>query len=235
MSLARKHFERTRAEREATLANADHTGTKINSASMPLADRMLMKLQGHKAALKGIQSRRRKAEAKREFLPDYDAYVDGVLAADNGSQDTVLVTVMLWRIDAGLYAAAMEIAAYAVRHGLSMPEGFNRDLATTVIEELADHALAADSSDNVELRDALDFGLELVADVDMPDEVRAKAMKALGTLLQDTEPGRTAELWTHALELDPKCGVKTQLDRLRKAINAAAAEADNDTAGPSGT
>jgi len=235
MSLARKHFERTRTEREAAgvaPVQGGVTGAALTSARMPQGDRMLITLRSHKAALKGIQSRKSKADAKREYLPEYEAYVDGVLAADNGGQDTVFVTVMLWRIDAGQYSGAMDLAAYAIRHGLAMPEGFNRDLATTVVEELADHALALDGGDHADLRDAIDFALDLVANTDMPDEVRAKGTKALGSLLQDTDPERAAELWTYALELDPKCGVKGQLERLRKSLNAAAT---TDTAGTSGT
>lgn len=226
MTPARKHFERTLAQREAAARGAAaSTGGRdtpaATSAAMPLSDRMLITLRGHKAALKGIQSRVKKAEAKAGFLPDYDAYVEGILAADSGGQDTVLVTVMLWRIDAGLYAQAMEIAAYAVRHALAMPEQFARDLPTTLIEELAEHALA--DPENADLRFALDFALDLVADVDMPDEVRAKGLKSLGLMLVDDDKDRAAGLLDAALRLDPKCGVKTELGRLRKALDAAAA------------
>jgi hypothetical protein len=191
-----------------------------------MADRMLALLRGHKAALKGIQSRKLKAAAKRQYLPEYDAYIDGVLAADNGGQDTVLVTVMLWRIDAGQYEAATEIAAYAIRHGLAMPDGFRRNLPSTVVEELAD--AAGTDPENAELSGALDSVLDLASDLDMPDEVRAKGCKALGTMIRETDPERTLDLWDAALELDPKCGIKTERDRLRKKLTA-------DTPGNAGT
>lgn len=228
MSLARKHFERMKAEREAAAAASAPAraaaetvgGDTVTAAGMPLADRMLITLRGHKAALKGIQSRQKKIEAKIGFLPDYVPYVDGILAADNGGQDTVLVTVMLWRIDAGQYEAAMQIASYAIRHDLAMPEGFARDLPTTLLEELAEKGLEGGDT-SPELRDALDMALALTEDLDMHDEVRAKALKALGGLLQESDPGRAVEVWTNALQLDAKCGVKTQLERLKKQISAA--------------
>jgi hypothetical protein len=216
MSLARKHFQRVRAQREAADTPATQTAPAAATSEMPMADRMLALLRGHKAALKNIQSRQRKAEAKREYLPDYDAYIDGVLAADNGGQDTVLVTVMLWRIDAGQYEAATEIAAYAIRHGLAMPEGFRRNLPSTVVEDLAD--AAGTDPENAELCGALDSILDLVTDIDMPDEVRAKGCKGLGAMIRETDPERTIDLWDAALELDPKCGIKTERDRLRKKI-----------------
>ncbi|MBK5910140.1 hypothetical protein CCR85_01360 [Rhodothalassium salexigens] len=214
MSIARDHFVRTRAAAEAGRAAADPA---VPGPGLSQASAMLLSLRAHKAALKGIQSRVRKAEAKAGFLPDYAAYVDGVLAADTGQQDTVLVTVMLWRIDAGQYAAAMEIAGYALRHDLAMPDGFSRDLPTALVEELAEHAAAA-AEPGAELCQALDTALDLAAERDMPDEVRAKGLKALGGMLQATDRERTERLWSEALSLDPKCGVKTQLERLRKAM-----------------
>lgn len=220
MSIARRHYERTRAQQEAS-SSAASGGTP--AAGMPLADRMLSQLRVHKAALKGIQSRQRKAEFKRQVLPDYDAFIDGVLSADRGGQDTTVVTVMLWRIDAGMYSCAMEIAAYAMRHKLAMPEGFSRGLATTVIEELADRALAG-GDESAELANALADALDLAEAVDMPDEVRGKALKALGQMVMGTDPGRAVELFDSALAIDPKCGAKTQRDRLRKSLGGVTAE-----------
>ncbi|STH42997.1 small terminase subunit [Escherichia coli] len=46
-----------------------------------------------------------------ELLPKYAAWAEGVLAAGGAQQDDVLMYVMLWRIDAGDYAGALEIGA----------------------------------------------------------------------------------------------------------------------------
>ena len=211
-SLARKHFERTMAAAQSTAAAA--TGEAALGSTY---DTMLARLRTHKAALKQIQSIKAKIEAKRGFLPDYDAYCEGVLASDAGVQDDVLMTVMVWRLDAGLYAEALDIAAYALRHGLAMPDGFSRGAATAIVEEIADAAL-----DSPALAEFIRQAVDLTAECDMPDEVRAKANKALGLAVKETDPAAAIGYLRAALELDPKCGVKTELGRLEKA----AAKAD---------
>ncbi|MGQ0518952.1 phage terminase small subunit, partial [Bacillus sp. D-CC] len=52
----------------------------------------------------------------------------------------VLMYVMLWRIDAGDYAGALEIGRHALRHGWVMPLG-NRNVQTVLAEEMADAGL----------------------------------------------------------------------------------------------
>lgn len=223
MSLARNHFARVRTTREAAIAAPATTAPQ--PAGRTQADRMLALLRGHKAALKGIQSQAAKIAEKARFLPEYAAYVDGVLAAGNGQQDTVLVTVMLWHIDTGNYGDAMGIATYALRHGLAMPEGWKRDLPTSLIEELAEAALK--TPDDNGLQDALTDALDVTAESDMPDEVRAKAHKALGFMVKDESPVEAVERFETALSLDAGCGVKTELARLKKALT----KTDTDPAG----
>ncbi len=40
-----------------------------------------------------------------------------VLADGRGAQDDIVMTVMLWRLDAGDIAGALEIAPYALKYG----------------------------------------------------------------------------------------------------------------------
>jgi len=216
MSIASKHFARARAEREAAAAAAAPT-----SAATPgtQAEKMLALLAMHRAALKGFQSRTAKIAKKGEFLPEYTAYIDGVLAADGGVQDDVVTTIMLWRLDTGDYAGALEIATYALRHELAMPDYISRDLPTTVVEEIADAALTTPGE---EFTEPLTTVLDLTSERDMPDEVRAKANKALGLIYKETAPALAIEHLEAALALDAKCGVKTELNRLKKALAAEA-------------
>lgn len=220
MSIARAHFQRTLAEKQAG-GKAPAAGT---AASGSMAERMAALLAMHKATLKNYQSVAKKIEAKRGFLPEYRPYVAGVLAADSGGQDDVLATLMLWCLDVGAWPAALEIAAYGIRHGLAMPEGLKRDLPTTLVEEIADSALvlcgAQDAAGAGALAGPIQDALELTGESDMPDEVRAKAHKALGLIFKDTAPARAVEHLETALTLDPKSGVKTELTRLRKALDA---------------
>lgn len=230
MTRASDHFARVRSEREAKAAGFP---AKPGAAPAPgtLATRMAALLAMHRMALKAIKSRVAKIAEKAKFLPDYAAYVDGVLAAGTGAQDDVVVTAMLWRLDTGDFAGALEIAAYALRHDLAMPDYIARDLPTTVVEEIAEAVLAeialtdAGEIDPEPIRTALD----LTSGRDMPDEVRAKAFKALGMILKDGDPAAALEAFDAALRLDAGCGVKTEAAKLRKAAEKAKAEAEKIT------
>lgn len=212
MSPARQHFLRTTASRQAALVEPER-GLETRSA----AERMQAQMRLHQAALKTMQSRVAKTAAKAEFLREYSAYVDGVLEGGRGAQDDVLAMVMLWRLDTGDFDGALLIAAYAVQHGLSMPGTFARSLPTTVLEQIADVALDCPDPDPTHAG-PLEQALLLTGDADMPDEVRAKAHKALGFLLTERNPAKAIDHFEAALALDPKCGVRTKLSRLRKSF-----------------
>lgn len=49
--------------------------------------------------LKAIYSKELKAAKKRELLPFWLPWVNGVLEQGKGAQDDILMTVMLWRLD----------------------------------------------------------------------------------------------------------------------------------------
>lgn len=215
MSLARAHFHRTVAARESQAAAASPTAP----APGTLADRMLALLAMHYGTLKTLRSRTLKIEAKREMLPEYAAYIEGVIASDSGAPDDVLTTIMLWRLDVADFDGALAIAAYALRHGLAMPATFNRDVPTTLVEEIADYALAL-AEPSPEMAGPLGTALELTGDTDMHDQVRAKAHKALGLIFEASDPERALAHLEAALSLDPGCGVKTKITRLKKALES---------------
>lgn len=217
MSLCRRHFERTVATREASAAA--HIGPGA-SAPGTLGERMQAMARMHQAKFDAIKSLGSKIEAKRKALPEYEAYVDGVLASGSGAQDDVLVRVMLWRLDVGDYEGALGLAAHAIRHGLAMPFGFSRDVPTTLVETIANAALDYPGTvPAAPLREAL----ALTADRDMHDQARAKAHKALGLILAESDKPAALEHFEAALGLNPKCGVKTEAAKLRKELEAAPA------------
>lgn len=183
--------------------------------------------------LKEIQSIERKIDLKRELLPVYEPWVDGVIAADTGAADDIVTHIMIWRLDVGDYAGAMPLARYVLRHGLSLPERFDRTAPTLICEEIADAALKAFGQDRTFSAMLLDEVAELVADEDIFDQVRAKLEKAQGLAAAEaasmTAPDadgpagalRAAQerAITHlkrALELDPKAGVKKRLEELKR-------------------
>lgn len=211
-SFMRKNRERIMAEKAAKTAAENG---EVDMASQPESQLMLAKLGRDKNQLSKIESRVSKNLKKAEFLADYDAYIDGAIAADEGIQDDVISTLMLWHIDCKNVDRALEIAEYVFKHDIKMPEQFTRPTATVVIEQLSDLALI--ESDHVTL-DQLQALLQLVKvyELDMLDEVRAKLHKALGNALIDSDPEKAINHFESASTLNPASGVKGTLKRLRK-------------------
>jgi hypothetical protein len=81
---------------------------------------MLVKLAAD-PHVKTNQLQRAQSRQKRELLPFYLPWVSCVLEQGKGAQDDIVMTVMLWRLDADDIAGALEIARYADRTGLTMP------------------------------------------------------------------------------------------------------------------
>lgn len=227
-SPARNHFLRASA---ALAAEAQQDANPLRHASG--YELMLAQLGEHKRQLKQIQSVERKAEAKRKMLPEYSAWVEGVLAADSGAQDDVFMTVLVWHIDAGDFAAALPLAAYAIRHKLTMPDQYKRPTACLIAEEFANMVLKAPDAIRPEDARALMEVEALVSGEDMPDEVRAKLHKALGYAVGQVGIGMDATAaraqreralmhLRRALELHDKSGVKKDIERIEREIKNAA-------------
>ncbi|MFP1753981.1 phage terminase small subunit [Lonsdalea quercina] len=209
LSPARQHRLRIQAEQAA------RQGGSVGHATG--YDLMLLQLAEDRRRLKGVQSTVKKAELKVELLPKYAAWAEGVLTAGGTQQDDVLMFVMLWRIDAGDYAGALAIGRHALRHGWVMPIG-NRNVQTVLVEEIADaaqHALVASASFDADL---LLQTLDLTDGLDMPDQSRARMHKALGGVLSDSQPAAALNHLTHALQLDPRCGVKKDKQQLERKL-----------------
>lgn len=203
-------------------ARAAETGEPLALATG--YERMLVKLRSDQARLKQVQAMERKAQVKCEILPDYAPYIDGVLSANAGVQDAVLMTVMVWAIDAGDNALALRIAAYALAHKLALPDRYERTLGTLLAEEFADMALKAHTAGRaIDVDTLLSVG-ELVKGEDMPDEVRAKLHKAIGYGLRESAPESAVIHLRRALELHDKAGVKKDIKQLERQLKKAATE-----------
>lgn len=174
--------------------------------------------------LKGIQSIERKIEYKREALPQFDAYIDGVLESGTGEQDDVLMTLMLWRLDTGDITGGMEIAQYALQHELQAPDRFQRSLPALIVEQTAEEALGRLEGDDAEegnelLIAQLETVDNLTQDADMHDQVRAKLYKALGYACRlDGNPQEALEYLNRARDLNAKAGVVKDIEKLEREI-----------------
>lgn len=209
-SPAQRHYMRTLAARRAA-ADAPERPASANAYELTLAQ-----LAEHRRQLKQVQSIERKIEAKRLMLPDYAPWVEGVLKADNGGQDDVLMTVMIWRVDTGDLASALPIAEYALRHGLTMPDQYERTVACLITEEAAELALKQLANGEPADLAALTRIEAITAEADMPDEVRAKLCKAMGYALRDTDPTAALGHLRRAVDLNDKVGVKKDIERIER-------------------
>lgn len=220
-SPAQRHFERVTAAKAAAAAAPEATMAGASAYEL-----MLVKLVADRRRLKSIQSIERKVDVKRELLPDYAEYVNGVLEAGRGAQDEVLTTIMVWHIDVGDFAGALRIADYVLQHGMTMPDQYDRTLATVLAEEVADTALRAiklDPASAIDTQQLLQV-MALTDQHDMPDQVRAKLRKATGYSLMAKDPATALPYLERALELSDKSGVKQDIARLQKQLGAGGAK-----------
>lgn len=231
---AQRHFQRVMAERHG---NTDEQSDTARTAHEQIMHRLRM----DQGALKRVQSDQAKAAMKRQLLPHYEGWIEGTLDGNSGRQDEVIVTQMVWAIDAGDYALAARIGRYVVTHGLLMPDRFNRTAATVLVDEICDPILvqvkADDAIDVTPYLAVLDEVADFTSGSDMPDVVRAKLCKARAFALRNgtTEEQTTAlELLRQALTLDAGAGVKKEIDRLARVVKKATAAAAG-TAGDDST
>ena len=220
---AQRHFQKVMAERRGS---SDERDAETRTAH----EQILFRLHMHKSSLSQIQSRQAKAAVKASILPEFQGWIDGTIEGDSGRADPVITTLMVWAVDCSDYALALRIGRYVVKHGLSMPEDNYRRPAPTVLTEeicnpilnLATTDAGADLSGYIAMLDEL---ADIVADSDMPDEVRAKLCKVRAFCRRDTEDvetkGEALKLFREAMSLNPGAGVKREIASLVSALKKA--------------
>lgn len=212
------------AQRHMMRVSAQEAAQRENSALRHASgyELMLMRLAGDMRTLKGVHSFERKAEIKRGMLPEYAPWVTGVLAEGRGAQDAVLMTVMVWKLDADDIAGALEIARYALKYGLAMPSHLNRPTGYFLAEDVAIAAERLRTAGKPVAVSLLLDTMALTESADMPDKVRAKLHKITGLVLRDE--GAVIQALEHlkrAMQLDRLAGVKKDIEQLERAIKAA--------------
>lgn len=218
----------------ATAASAHH-----NAAPSPAAGvyaLMMSALVNDMRHLKEIQSLERKISTKAELLPKYGDYLDGVLAADAGGQDEIITTLMVWHLDVCDFARGLELASYVIKHELTLPERYNRTVATLLLDEVGDAVLAGRVPHDSTTLGALQMLAVVVDGQDAPDQARAKLHRAMGNTLAalaGPEPaGPRSEMVRAALaqlkravSLHDKVGAKKDIEQLERTIKKAEASA----------
>lgn len=259
VSLARRHRARVLGKERAlaSVAGIADTAVKLNDTLSALAarngpaateyDLQKARLGVDLRRLSEIQSVERKIELKRELLPQYREWIDGVLAADSGAEDVILGYAMIWAIDIGDYAYALPLIDYMLDHDLPLPERFDRTAPTLIVEEIAEAALKLLGSAKLEAVDddklapfateppVLAHVLGIADGHDMPDQVKGKAYKAVGLVCERAALLRAADAdgpaggkhamfeialqnYRRALALDANIGVKKRIEKIERAL-----------------
>lgn len=235
MSLVSRHLARHAA---AALAGTALTPSAAAAAPVvnPEYAAVLEQLGEDLHRLANTQSVELKVKAKAEMIGRYDDWVLGALVAGEdgkAAQDEIVATMLVWNIDVQNWTMALQIGAHVLTHRLSLPERYKRTPATLIAEEIADASL--------KVVEAVDHGTLIATQVltdghDMPDQVRAKLMKAIGRKLMseadafdpDAEGasagGKPALISAalaalkRALVLDEKAGVKKDIENLEREL-----------------
>jgi hypothetical protein len=229
LSPALRHQQRVLAQRATGQVEA---GQPTTGSQYEL---QLYKLAEDKRRLKAIKSIQNKIALKTQLLPDYAPWIDGVLASGKGAQDDVITTLLVWHIDIGEYERALLIARYALQYKMTLPDHYNRDIPTLLMDEFAGAylkgQLAKDAPLGMRILEAVH---QLTQDCDVPDQARAKLLKALGYAQYTVACGQDDQLelteqtlalahtahqnLTHALSLFDGVGVKKDLEKLERRL-----------------
>ncbi|MGC5795885.1 hypothetical protein J4O76_02085 [Sphingomonas sp. NFX23] len=217
-----------------------------NTPAARNAATVALRFRHDRQRLKQIKSKELKVAAKRQMLPEYQAWCDGLLDAgrrvegrqlDPTGADDVLPSIMVWCLDVGDWTRGLMLASFVLRFSIPMPKHFVRDAATLVLEEIADAALRAQARSEAFPLYVLE-AVELLTDgIDMHDEPKAKLFKAIGAELVRAAGEATGDaivptieramaVLTRAQEKNERVGVKTMLRGLEKAKAAAIKNAD---------
>ncbi len=201
---------------------------------------MRYKLGSDRARLKKIASMQRKSEVKAEIVPEYTAYLDGVMAAGGG--DEILTQVMIWAYDALHIQTFSTLARYAFDNGVAMPTEFARPLGAWLAESTAKLTLKViegevtgfDSAALTELSDLTLWLAAETANMDMHDEIRAKLHRAGGELLFNVAPNTALVHFETALKYDSHIRVKKRIKALTESQSpqGQAAHGNNDVVHP---
>lgn len=194
----------------------DRTGT-IPVPTSPAAN-IELRLFNHMNELQDTKSTQEKIAKKIAWLPEYLGYIEGCLAVSPSAQNTTLVTLMIWAVDAGEYALAVRIAEYALLNDMVMPEGYSRTIAEFVTEQCAEDFLN-DSDLALAHAELIKRIIELGVGEQMVDQARAKIYRASGDALKEAQPHEALNAYKNALRLNSKVGCKKEIAALEKLLN----------------
>ncbi|MFT0694155.1 phage terminase small subunit [Acinetobacter bereziniae] len=234
-----KNFAREHYQKHCAKAAAETAAAFGEMQNMTAFELQMVQLNNDRQRLKQIQANAGKIVLKSALLPNYLPYIDGILEADKSNQDEIFMTILVWCIDVGDYSKALEMAEFALRHNMLMPDAFKRNTATYVVETISEVFLkqlktnvSVDTS-VLEQVEQLILNPDLDPNVlDMPNQAKAKLYVALGkaqskSILSPDDPSdadlvlaQSAQAYlTFAYDLDEKCGGLGDLKSINKLLD----------------
>lgn len=218
MSYARRHFEKTTAE----IAAAEAGGADLGSLSA--YQRLLKNLHDDKVLLKSVNSIADKVHIKKQALPAYQEWIDGITAAGAvQADDRVAATVIVWMIDCGLLDEAMPLADVLIHSGLESADEYSRSMPEIIVEQMAAQIESGSEISAENLKTLIEWATAKKEDglheINLADVIRAKLLKAAGEKAEAADDNETAlNLYRQAVGYNDKAGVKKRIEALEKQL-----------------
>lgn len=218
MSYARRHFEKTTAE----IAAAEAGGADLGSLSA--YQRLLKNLHDDKVLLKSVSSIADKVHIKKQALPAYQEWIDGITAAGTvQADDRIAATVIVWMIDCGLLDEAMPLADVLIHSGLESADEYSRSMPEIIVEQMADQIESGSEISAESLKTLIEWATAKKEDglheINLADVIRAKLLKAAGEKAEAADDNETAlTLYRQAVGYNDKAGVKKRIEALEKQL-----------------
>lgn len=218
MSYARRHFEKTTAE----IAAAEAGGADLGSLSA--YQRLLKNLHDDKVLLKSVSSIADKVHIKKQALPAYQEWIDGITAAGTvQTDDRIAATVIVWMIDCGLLDEAMPLADVLIHSGLESADEYSRSMPEIIVEQMADQIESGSEISAESLKTLIEWATAKKEDglheINLADVIRAKLLKAAGEKAEAADDNGTAlNLYRQAVGYNDKAGVKKRIEALEKQL-----------------
>ena len=220
MSYARRHFEKTTAE----IAAAEAGGADLGSLSA--YQRLLKNLHDDKVLLKSVSSIADKVHIKKQALPAYQEWIDGITAAGTvQADDRIAATVIVWMIDCGLLDEAMPLADVLIHSGLESADEYSRSMPEIIVEQMADQIESGSEISAENLKTLIEWATAKKEDglheINLADVIRAKLLKAAGEKAEAADDNETAlNLYRQAVGYNDKAGVKKRIEALEKQLTS---------------
>lgn len=218
MSYARRHFEKTTAE----IAAAEAGGADLGSLSA--YQRLLKSLHDDKVLLKSVSSIADKVHIKKQALPAYQEWIDGIITAGTvQADDRIAATVIVWMIDCGLLDEAMPLADVLIHSGLESADEYSRSMPEIIVEQMADQIESSSEISAENLKTLIEWATAKKEDglheINLADVIRAKLLKAAGEKAEAADDNETAlNLYRQAVGYNDKAGVKKRIEALEKQL-----------------